>query len=508
MRQADVSVPGSFTVQCPNRCVLLTFCIVMLAMTPGTLAQTSGAQSLPSSVVLVLKLVSSNYVKPVTGVVISNDGQVLIPADFVSAGDEIVVLDGGTDIVRHGRPTRLVKRSSELGLAVLEVEGLNRPAINLALAEPGNTADLHLAAFPPADKIAEGAEPLWQTLKTSLDDETAHYSVSADTPLPNITGAIINACGQLAGLNLASGTQSLQPHAGSTTLFSAELSRIFAMMQIEVTTARCNGTPLSQDRKDPAATSNRDGVAASELEILNQAEPSVDTEATTVSPPVEPQDAEESGTTTGVLQPIINETGPKEAEEADKFPSWLPWLGVFPLIIMAWLVVGMRRQSNNGDTPDKHHSDDAQEEPDTAPLGEGSTFGAVPLATGIGSGNLPDLTDLPTGLDSLLVIEGIPVDGSDFRRYCPVSASNFSVTIGQAGADLVINSAGISHNHARIEGDEESRTLSDLGSRNGTYINSVPCLKGEVMFIEPGDEIMLADFRFQLKLITTDREQA
>ena len=56
--------------------------------------------NLPTWVVPVLKLVSSTHVEPTTGVVLSKDGLVLVPDSFASPGDEIIVLDGGTDILR------------------------------------------------------------------------------------------------------------------------------------------------------------------------------------------------------------------------------------------------------------------------------------------------------------------------------------------------------------------------------------------------------------------------
>jgi len=52
------------------------------------LTQAVNAQQAPPmspSVVLVLKLVSATHVKPATGIVVSDNGLVLVPADFVSA---------------------------------------------------------------------------------------------------------------------------------------------------------------------------------------------------------------------------------------------------------------------------------------------------------------------------------------------------------------------------------------------------------------------------------------
>ncbi len=35
--------------------------------------------------------------------------------------------------------------------------------------------------------------------------------------------------------------------------------------------------------------------------------------------------------------------------------------------------------------------------------------------------------------------------------------------------------------------------MTDLGSSNGTSINGVPCLEGEIMYFEPGDSLVFGD---------------
>jgi hypothetical protein len=41
-------------------------------------------------------------------------------------------------------------------------------------------------------------------------------------------------------------------------------------------------------------------------------------------------------------------------------------------------------------------------------------------------------------------------------------------------------------------------TISDLGSSRGTWINRVPCLNREIMFIAAEDTIFLGDVSFQV----------
>ena len=47
-------------------------------------------------------------------------------------------------------------------------------------------------------------------------------------------------------------------------------------------------------------------------------------------------------------------------------------------------------------------------------------------------------------------------------------------------------------------------TITDLGSSNGTSINGIPCLEGEIMFIEPGDIIILGNARFSYEIMPVE----
>ena len=63
-----------------------------------------------------------------------------------------------------------------------------------------------------------------------------------------------------------------------------------------------------------------------------------------------------------------------------------------------------------------------------------------------------------------------------------------------SSADAYINSASVSRRHAQIDavkdGDEEYYTLTDLGSSNGTLVNSQPAQHAR---LHPGDRILMGD---------------
>ena len=121
---------------------------------------------------------------------------------------------------------------------------------------------------------------------------------------------------------------------------------------------------------------------------------------------------------------------------------------------------------------------------------------------------MPDMEDLPEGFNAVVVIKGQLDSSTRFERYCVVNADHFDIIIGRGEADISIEHPAISRSHARIEADSESMTLSDLGSRNGTFINSVPCLPGEIMFLEPGDDVHLGDVHFRIRVVTQEAEWA
>jgi len=181
MRFAWLRLDHRAGIRYPALCLSL----LLLALFTSPLISAQTTQPLSPSIVLVLKLVSASHVKPVTGVVVSGDGLVLVPADFVvgtpdAAAPEIIVLDGGTDIVTHGRPATVVQRSTAGGIAMLSVEGLERPGIVLSETAFKAGDEFHLVAFPPAAEIAKGAGPLWQPVNIDHDG-LSQTAVSADT---------------------------------------------------------------------------------------------------------------------------------------------------------------------------------------------------------------------------------------------------------------------------------------------------------------------------------------
>lgn len=162
------------------------------------------------SVVLVLKIISSTHARPATGLVLTRSqidapALVMVPAGFVSAGDEIVVLDGGTDILRDGRTARTVARSADAGVALLEVDGLWRPgvALNADAWPPAAGTMLRFEAWPAAEALAEGVPRTRTDIR--LPPSAEGVVARTEPALPALSGPLFDRCGGLAGWHLSSG---------------------------------------------------------------------------------------------------------------------------------------------------------------------------------------------------------------------------------------------------------------------------------------------------------------
>ncbi len=65
--------------------------------------------------------------------------------------------------------------------------------------------EIRLAAFPPAELIAEGAAPLavaaTVTISLASDLIPAAVSIVAEKALPNVTGPLLDSCGNFIGFS-------------------------------------------------------------------------------------------------------------------------------------------------------------------------------------------------------------------------------------------------------------------------------------------------------------------
>lgn len=65
--------------------------------------------------------------------------------------------------------------------------------------------------------------------------------------------------------------------------------------------------------------------------------------------------------------------------------------------------------------------------------------------------------------------------------------------------DCVLDKSTVSRLHVRIDETEEGYRVTDLNSTNGTFVNGRPLEANGAALVQPGDEIGVADLKFQFK---------
>lgn len=446
----------------------------------------AGNGALPPWVVPVLRLVSATHVEPTTGVVLSADGLVLVPHEFAAAGDEIVVLDGGTDIIRNGRPARLERAFPELGLKVLAVDGLRRRAAPVAASPAADGATLSLAAFPPAEDIAEGAPPLRRAATVTVPAESGMPVIATDSNLPNVTGPLLDGCGNLAGFSIAGGVQTLSPSPATHYRWQAALLTVLAELGLPATGSDCVAEPAPPEESAPPLETP---VEESPPAGLTESLPEPDEK----EPP--PEAAEEAA------EEVVEQSAEASDQAADVLPPaetghwlWSPLAAaLIGLLLLAAGLGAWRWRTRAG----SRSGPPTQEERGAA----GTTAGP----TGAAESGGDEATGATPG--HRLVLCGEYADGRSLLVSAAVSDRAVNLDIGRGSADLVIDSPSISRRHARLNGTAQALTLCDLGSSNGTSINGVPCMEDEIMYLEAGDEVILGDVRFTVELEPVEPRQ-
>ena len=478
---------------------IVSICCTWLAVGPSLCfgqdpAQTtlSQAGSMPGWIVPVLRLVSATHVEPTTGVVISATGLVLVADDFASSDDEIIVLDGGTDIIRHGRPAKIERQFPAEGLMVLSVRVLKRNAARFTAGDLADGSSVRLQAFPPAKMIEQGAPPLDVSATIYILPENNKATLSGDTPLPNVTGPLLDECGGLTGYSSADGVQSMSTSELPRYHWKDSLLAILNEMQIDIIEMPCEQLPspvepeeetIVETEEEPAPDPGPE-LLETGMEPADETE-SIDEESIEDLPAEgEPDLEEESLSELDVLPPIEEFDDPADGamdeDEDSGLPAWA-WLLASVLLLGSAFVVHRIRQNRNLNVEAEAHAG----QPSSPIAQDSEDEPAYPV---------PEL-------DSLLVIEGVLSDGTEIRHSCKVSRNAVNVIFGRGNSDINIENSAISRQHVSLNGTAEMLTITDLGSSNGTSINGIPCLEGETMYIEPGDIIILGNARFSYDIV-------
>jgi hypothetical protein len=194
-------------------------------------------------------------------------------------------------------------------------------------------------------------------------------------------------------------------------------------------------------------------------------------------------------------------------------PVWIPILGLVLFGVLGWKGMAFFRLASPGRNQPAvpiagPGSQVASEEPDTEPLATVSNDLGRPRSAALIDLETIDTDKRPEGCNAVLLVAGRMSPDRPFKRFCFVNADKINVVIGRSGADINIENAAISRRHVRIESDGENLTIADLGSRNGTSVSDIPCLPGEIFYIEPEDEIFLGDVQLSVYVNRQEAEWA
>ncbi len=467
-------------------------------------------ESMPPWTVLALKLVSTTHVQPTTGIVIAAPDLVLVSVDFAREGDEIMVLDGGTDIVRHGRPARIIHTLPADKLAILKVQGLNRPAASLSALTEAELKTLNLVAFPPAEMIAQGAAPVRSSIKALPAITTTHPTLD---PFPNVSGALTDNCGNLVAFNLAVDVQSMQPSSSPRLAWPDALQRAADLTGAALAVAPCDAAtvktapvPPEPAEKEPPKPTGEPPVDPEPL-TEQVAEDPLENEPAASEPEVleELLDEPEAATADGKLDSeqdlseaeVLAEAEPEplaevpesiNTAEAEASSGGSKKIAILALVLLAsffawWIYRQRAKNSSASTTSTDGWQQSSMAEPGIAEPGT-VRFGA--------DSEQPSLI--------CLQLQGQLPNGESFSQQIPIDGPDWQAEIGRQDADIILASGLLSRRHTKVHIHDGRISISDLGSTNGTGLNGVPCLPGEVFLVQSGDVLQLGDVKLTLQL--------
>ncbi|MEE4173353.1 MAG: FHA domain-containing protein [Xanthomonadales bacterium] len=435
----------------------LVFALALALLAPvESRAQLPTRATMPDSVVLMVRAVDPERVVPTTGVVIGRNGTgdalVIVPADFADGEGDLYALDGGTDFQTDGLPARRVSTPEDTTLALLAVPDLTRPPIRVTFNPPETDHEVRLAAWPPADMMAAGAMPFWVPVDVAGKTTGAAQTLVPGESLPNLTGPLIDLCEHWAGMVIATGEPGIEGGPPQVVLNDALLAltepmginlRLEACMQVAPVGGIVSETVITPAQAQGPGV-KRTGFRA----ILDEANLGL-------------------GAVVFLLSAVIS--------------------GIAFWLIIKRRAATQRRQKIQRTLQAETIAFSADGLPTRATRAEKPTTFVEPSTR-------------PTGGAGWLRIEGTHADGRPLRAITPIHDGKFQAVIGRAGVQLSADGPGISRKHAVIVGEGGRFTLSDLGSRNGTFLNGVRCQRDEVFYVREGDTILLGAAEVKVRL--------
>lgn len=400
---------------------------------------------MPEEIVLVFKTTGEEAVQPTTGVIVgrSRNGEalVVVPASFLADELPVFVLDVGSDLIRDGLAAAIHQQSPDSPLAVIAVPGMQRRAAKVTFNPPDEEHEVRLAAWPPADMMASRAPPYWIPVDVASKRTGAPQALLGNSVVPNLTGPLIDLCGHLAGMVIANGEPGAGIGATPQVLLNDELLREAETLELDLQFEACTQIAptgsVAIPQQSQSGMRNGEGNQTPLENLLKDANLGM-------------------GAIVFVLSAVIS--------------------GIIFWVLVKRRAAAQRRQ--------KLKRTLAQET---------MTFSATGLPTRLTREEPKTFNPgtRPPGTNGWLRIEGSHADGRPLRAVTAITEGKFQAVIGRAGVALSADGPGISRKHAVIMSEGGRLTISDLGSRNGTFVNGVRCQPDEVFYIEPGDKLLI-----------------
>jgi hypothetical protein len=437
-------------------------CLTIMALGLAPLlavAQLPTQSILPDEVVLVVRSTGDERVEPTTGVVFARNKRgealVAIPSTVAAADGELFILDGGTDITLHGRPATRVPTEEVGALAVLAVPGLERPTIRVTFNPPEIDHELRLAAWPSADRMAAGDLPIWVSVNVAGTTPGQGQALLEGQTIPNVTGPLLDLCGQWAGMLIATDNVTTGATGAPQILLNDALLETAELMGITLRREACE-------------------------EVAPIGSVIADTRPTTTAPPTRTTDRVPDR---GFIGNLL-----KDAQLGLGSLVFLLSVAVSGLVF--WIVVKRRAAAQRR----RKLRRTLQTETVTF-----SSSGLPTRQTRVETATFEPKTP-PTESRGWLRIEGTHADGRPLRAVTALRDGTFKAVIGRAGVELSADGPGISRKHAVLVIEGGKMTLSDLGSRNGTFINGVHCLPDEVFVLSEDDTVLLGAAQVKVRI--------